>query len=202
MKFLCLILFLLPTVLVAKVVPERFVTALQRALDADATWRMTRQLPTLDRPLLSTGSVSCWKEKGMIWKTLTPFDEEIRVTKTAITLLVDNEIEDVKPCDDMPYYEDICEATDAFLQGDTDDFEDLFDWTWSETSDTGAWTMTLEVNRRQLRRLFKTITLSGNETLESVTFVSEDEKMGTSHLDFTETKDTRHALWNFENETK
>jgi hypothetical protein len=62
--------------------------------------------------------------------------------------------------------------------------------------------MTLDVNRRQLRRLFKTISLTGGETLESVTFISGDKKMGTTLLRFTETKDTRHALWRFEDELK
>lgn len=201
MKSLLFILFLLPTVLIAKAVPERFVAALQRALDADATWVMTKTLPDLKQPILSTGQVSCWKEKGMVWKTVTPFEEEIRVTKASITLIVDDEIE-TKPCDEMPYYTDICEATDAFLQGETDAFEDLFDWTWQEDATSGTWTMTLDVNRRQLRRLFKTISLMGGETLESVTFISGDKKMGTTLLRFTETKDTRHALWHFENELK
>ena len=201
MKALFLILFLLPTALIAKAVPECFVSALQRALDADASWVMTKTLPDLKQPIRSTGAVSCWKEKGMVWKTLTPFEEEIRITKTAITFLVDDEVE-TKPCDEMPYYTDICEATDAFLQGETEAFEDLFDWTWQAPTESTPWTMTLDVNRRQLRRLFKTIILSGNKTLESVTFVSGDAKMGTTLLHFTETKDSRHTLWNFEDDLK
>jgi outer membrane lipoprotein-sorting protein len=198
MRILCLTLLLLSAAFVgAKEIPTRFVSALQRALDADATWVMTKTLPDLKQPILSTGSVSCWKEKGMVWKTLTPFEEEIRITKESITLLIDDEVE-TQSCDEMPYYSDICEATDAFLEGDTEAFEDLFDWTWQSASETSAWTMTLEVKPRQMRRLFKTITLSGNETLEAVTFVSGDKKMGSTHLRFTETKDSHHALWTFE----
>jgi hypothetical protein len=102
----------------------------------------------------------------------------------------------------MPYYTDICDATDAFLQGETEAFEDLFDWTWQADTPSATWTMTLDVNRRQLRRLFKTIVLTGNETLESVTFISGDDKMGTSKLQFTEIIDSKHALWHFEDNHK
>lgn len=201
MKHLLFILVFLPTLLLGKAVPVRFVSALQRALDADATWTMTKDLPNLKAPIISSGRVSCWREKGMIWQTLEPFEEEIRITKAAITFIVDDE-QEIQPSDEMPYYEDICEATDDFLQGDIDAFEDLFTWTWSETPDTGAWTMILEVERRQLRRLFTTITLTGHTTLETVTFVSGDEKMGVTNVRFVESTDTSHSLWTFEDETK
>ncbi|MDO4528539.1 MAG: hypothetical protein Q4C03_07155 [bacterium] len=175
--------------------PTRFVQAMQRALDADATWTMTKTLPQLSKPLISSGEVSCWQTKGMIWKTLLPWEEEIHLFKTSMTFISEDATE-TKAYDEMPYYEDICEATDDFLAGDMDAFDDLFDWTWQE-GDGGAWTMTLEVEYRQMHRLFKTITLTGNDVLETVTFVSDDESKGKTHLRFSETGCTTHSLWHF-----
>lgn len=177
----------------AKTIPTRFVTALQRALDADATWTMTKTLPTLQKPILSAGEVSCWKERGMIWKTIKPYEEEIRISKSEMVFLCDGEVE-TTPCDEMPYYEEICTATDNFLAGDTDDFEDLFSWTWNEQED-GSWTMTLDVEYRQMRRLFSTITLSGNETLTSVTFTTGPDAKQTTQLQFKEVGQATHRLW-------
>lgn len=173
--------------------PVRFVTAVQRALDADATWTMTKTLPQLSKPLVSSGEVSCWQAKGMIWKTLLPWEEEIHLFKTSMTF-ISEDTEETKAYDEMPYYEDICEATDDFLAGDTDAFDDLFDWTWKE-GEGGAWTMMLEVEYRQMHRLFKTITLTGKETLETVTFVSDDAAKGTTQLKFSETGRATHRLW-------
>lgn len=179
----------------AKELPGRFITAVQRALDADATWTMTKTMPQLQTPLVSSGQVSCWREKGMIWKTLEPWEEEIRLFKTSMTFIIEDEVT-TKSYDDMPYYEDICEATDDFLAGDMDAFSDLFDWTWQE-DENGAWTMILAVEYRQMHRLFKTITLTGNDVLETVTFVSDDESKGKTHLRFSETGCTTHSLWHF-----
>ena len=184
----------------AKAIPERFVSALQRALDADATWEMTKTLPQAKHAITSSGLASCWQEKGMIWKTLEPFEEEIRMAKTEMTFIVDDEVE-VKPYDEMPYYEAICDATDDFLKGDTDAFDDLFDWTW-EAGDGDSWTMILKVRYRQMRRLFTTITLTGRETLETVTFLSGDASKGQIHLKFNETSRGQHTLWTIDSETK
>lgn len=186
--------------LAAKEVPARFVAALQRALDADATWTMTKTLPALPQPLRSAGTVSCWKEKGMVWKTLEPWEEEIRLTKETMTFLADGDVK-TTPFDEMPYYADICEATDAFLAGETDAFDDLFDWHWQE-EETGSWTMTLEVNYRRMRRLFKTVTLRGGETLTSVSFVPGEAENGTVQLHFTETGRAAHTLWTFESDSR
>ena len=199
-RLFTLLLSLMAGVSLANPIPTAFVNAMQRALDADATWEMTKTLPQATRAITSSGQVSCWQEKGMVWKTLLPFEEEIRMDKTAMTFIVDDEI-DIKPFDEMPYYDAICEATDAFLKGDTEAFDELFDWTW-EAGEGGAWTMTLKVRIRQLRRLFTTITLTGRETLETVTFLMGDARKGTMRLHFTETSRGQHTLWTFETETK
>lgn len=190
---------LLTCVIEAKEIPTRFVTAVQRALDADATWTMQKWMPSLSAPLCSTGEVSCWPGKGIVWKTMEPWEEEIRLLKESMTFMADGDVE-TKSYDEMPYYEDICEATDDFLAGDTEAFDDLFKWTWHE-EESGAWEMTLEVHYRQMRRLFKTITLTGNETLETITFVAEDKAKGKTNLKFTETGRATHSLWTFETDT-
>lgn len=199
MKFLLTILASVVALAVgAKEVPARFVAAVQRALDADAQWTMMKTMPELEQPLLSSGVVSCRKEKGMIWKTQKPWEEEIRLYKHEMTFIVDGEAE-TKTYDEMPYYAEICKATDAFLAGDTDAFDDLFDWTWQEGKN-GEWVMTLEVNYRQMRRLLKTITLTGNEVLSTITFISDDTAKGVTHLKFHETGRSVHTLWTVEND--
>lgn len=196
--FCCL---LLPFWGLAKEIPAPFIAAMQRALNADATWEMTKTLPNATKPMTSTGAVSCWQEKGMVWKTCAPFESEIRITKSDMTFLEDSEVE-VKPFDEMPYYEEICEATDAFLKGDTAAFDDLFSWKWQAGEGETAWTMTLTVRYRQMRRLFQTITLTGRETLETVTFTSNDARTGTTAITFTETGRNTHTLWTFETDVK
>lgn len=166
----------------AEAVPETFARAVRRAFDADAAWTMEKALPALKRPLRSAGSVTARIGKGFVWRTERPFTHEIRVTRDAMTFITETGTE-VKPCDELPYYTEICDATDAFVAGEAKAFERLFAWSWDETVD-GRWTMTLETRDSRLAKLFETVELSGGETLERAVMKTPSE--GTLRIDFRE----------------
>ena len=175
-----------------RALPAAFVTALQRALDADAVWTMEKTLPTLKRPLTSSGEVSCKAGSGAVWRTVRPFLHEIHVTKDFIKLTSAGETE-TRVCGELPHYAAIQKATDAFLSGDTRAFDVLFDWTWFMPPSGGTWMMRLDVRDSRMRRVLTHVTLSGAETLESVTLATP--RNGTLKIRFKEKGRGAHSLW-------
>lgn len=137
------------------------VTALQTALDSRADWTMTRQLDGSDRVLVSSGTVVCTAGQGIVWETTTPFAASVAMTTNAM-VFVDEDGRREKPLDELPHYAEIRAATDAFVAGQTNAFDGVFDI--RETAFVnGGWRLTLVPTVAAMRRLVTEVELSGTE---------------------------------------
>ncbi len=178
--------------LFAASLPPACQTALRRALDADAAWRMTRTLPGALRPLVSTGLVSCARFRGIVWDMRAPLPLAITLTTNAM-VFADEEGMRVKDLDSLPYYAEIRARTDAFADGDATAFDGLFDWRAWMALDGKGWALALKPALAPLRRLFTRIDLSGAAEITNVTWRTPQQ--GDIRLDFTELGRGTHRLW-------
>ena len=185
------ILLLFPGLLPgADQIPGRFVRVMQRALDADAAWTMTKRMSRPALTLTSSGKVSCFAGRGIIWMSLHPFAQQIRMTRDAMTFV--SELDTVtKPLAELPHYGEVRRAVDAFLAGEAGPFSTLFAWSWKSAEK--GWVMTLEPKHPGMARLVQRARLEGDTTLERVRLVyASGDRVD---LTFKESGRALHGLW-------
>ena len=135
------------------------VAALQAALDSRADWTMTRRLDGSDRVLVSSGTVACTAGQGIVWETAAPFAASVAMTTNSM-VFVDEEGRREKSLDELPHYAEIQAATDAFVAGQTNAFDGVFDIRETTCAD-GGWRLTLVPTVAAMRRLVTEVELSG-----------------------------------------
>ena len=157
-------------------------SALQKAMDSSADWTMTRQLPGSSRTLESRGTVDCRAGKGIVWSVKEPFESSVEMTPTAM-IFTDEDGRREKSLDDLPHYDKIRKATDAFVAGNTNAFDGVFSVTEQRTAD-GGWTVTLAPEVSAMKRLFTSVELSGAALPTNA--VMKTEGCGSSVIRFKE----------------
>ncbi|MBO7654614.1 MAG: hypothetical protein J6U40_06795, partial [Kiritimatiellae bacterium] len=177
----------------AKEPPARFVSAVRRALDADAEWTMAKTTVSPALTVESSGVVSCFAGRGIVWQMREPFMHEYRMTTNTLAIVSELGTE-TKGLKDLPYYASIRQQTDRLLAGETAPFSDAFNWTWDEVG-TG-WTMRLLPKRRQFSRWVKQVTIWGGEAIDrtAIVYASGDQ----ADIRFKETGQKLHKLWETE----
>jgi len=159
-SFFCVVSFLAVCAAGGGTVPPACVTALRAALDGRADWTMERHFAQGGRPLVSSGTVTCVAQSGIVWRVTAPFESTVAMTTNAMTF-TDEEGTRVKALSEMPHYADIRGKTDAFAAGDETAFEGLFDLT-GETLPAGGWRLVLKPEVSAMERLFTEVELTGN----------------------------------------
>lgn len=157
------------------------VPALRQALDSSADWRMERELSGSGRTLVSTGTVECVAGKGIKWTVLHPFPSSVEMTAETM-IFADEDGTHEKSLEEMPHYAEIRARTDSFAAGDEKAFEGLFELDAELGPDGRGWTVRMVPEVRAMRRLFKLIELTGDETLSGVVMKTGDG--GTSRIWF------------------
>lgn len=148
------------------------VAALQKALDSNASWTMERRLSGSDRVLTSSGEVSCKAGVGIEWKVLRPFASSVSMTTNAM-VFVDEDGRREKSLDELPHYEDIRKATDAFVAGNDKAFDGVFTVEEQRLPPDG-WRLVLKPEISAMRRLVEAIELSGAALPTNAVLLSAD----------------------------
>ena len=170
---------------------EKIAPVLQSCLDSDASWTLEKRLPGFDEPLVSTGRVSCAKGLGVVWETLSPFPATTRITPLW-RIIEEDGVCTTNSLVDLPHYGRIHDLVEALSQGDTAPLEKAF-LVLAETTDSGAWTMTLTPRDSRAKQLFSSIVLSGAASVERAVLKSEDG--AETDIRFTQTGTGTHTLW-------
>jgi hypothetical protein len=95
------------------------------------------------------------------------------------------------PSSELPYYREIKKAIDAFLDGGELPLEKLFELASEESG--GRWRVELTPRRSDMRRMVKSVSVSGSETVEKVEFRYASGE--NACIDFRETARGVHSLW-------
>ncbi len=144
---------------VAALVASTAVAAMQKALDSSAEWTMERRIGGSGKVLVSSGTVRCEKDKGIVWHVKEPFESSVEMTPDSMVLSDDDGVV-VKPLAQLPRYAEVRRAVDAFAGGDTNAFSGVFSTNLSEFPD-GGWRMTVKPESRAMRRLVTEVEISG-----------------------------------------
>ncbi len=141
---------------------------MRRALSSSATWRMERTVPGTDRVFKSSGDVACdlGGGGGIVWRTLAPFASTVSMRKDAM-VFEDEDGRREKPAGDMPHYEDIRKATDAFAAGDDGAFARVFD-TSASALPGGRWKIVMKPRGSAAGKLVEYAAIEGAGLPETV----------------------------------
>lgn len=153
-------------------IPSACVAALARALSSSATWTMERRIAGSNCPFITSGEVECAVGKGISWKVTHPFASSVEMTPDTMVFKDEDGVR-VKKLDELPYYREIREKTDAFASGDEHAFDGLFDIS-SVTTPGGGWKLVMMPSVKAMRRLFVSVELGGGDKLETVVFHAEN----------------------------
>ena len=164
------------------------IAALRRALGSSAKWTMERRLEGSVRPLVSSGTVDCFAQSGIVWRVERPFPSSVEMTADSMAF-EDEDGRREKPLKEMPHYAAIREKTDAFAAGDVHAFDGLFSLESRLAPDGRGWTLVMTPEVRGMRRLFTSIELFGGETLTNAVLRTGDG--GVSSIRFEETPRAR-----------
>lgn len=172
--------------------PPAFAAALRRALDADASWVMTKRMRSPALTLTSSGEVSCFAGKGIVWMPTAPFMRQIRMTARGISFLSERGAE-TRPPGEIPHYGQIREAAERFLAGECGDFSRLFSWEWEKGAGGKGWRITILPKRPDMRRFIEKAVAEGGAALDRVTLSYAAGE--TVRIEFRETARGGHSLW-------
>ena len=170
---------------------EKIAPVLQSCLDSDAVWTLEKRLPGMNESLVSTGRVSCAKGLGVVWETLAPFPATTRITPL-FRIVEEDGVCTTNSLVDLPHYDRIHALVEALSNGETEPLEKAF-LVLAETTDSGAWSLTLTPRDSRAKRLFTSIVLTGAESVERAVLKSEDGALTDIH--FMRTGIGTHALW-------
>ena len=170
------------TIATALLVSSTALSALQKAMDSSADWTMARQLPGSSRTLESRGTVDCRAKRGIVWTVTAPFASSVEMTTNSM-IFADEDGRREKSLGELPHYEEIRKATDAFVSGNTNAFDGVFAVTERRTAG-GGWTVTLVPEVSAMKRLFTSVEISGAELPTNA--VMKTEGGGSSVIRFKE----------------
>lgn len=169
--------------LLASVILAATATAsLQKALDSSAEWTMERRIPGASRVFVSRGTVTARVGRGVLWEVKEPFPSSVEMTTNSMVFVEDGD-RNVKPLEELPYYAEIRQATDAFTAGDSHAFDGVFKIEESELPG-GGWKLVLTPAVSAMRRLLGRIELTGAALPTNAVLEAADG--GTSVIRFRE----------------
>ena len=135
------------------------VSAMQKALDSDAEWTMERRLKGSTRTLVSSGTVECRRNRGIVWRVREPFESSVEMTTNAM-IFTDEDGRRVKPLAELPHYEDFRLATEAFAAGNTNAFDGALAVEEENFAD-GGWKVRFTPTIAAMRQLVKSVEVTG-----------------------------------------
>jgi hypothetical protein len=153
--------------------------AIRKALDASASWEMTRTFKDSPRALKSSGTVVCKVGEGITWTVLEPFESKV-VMGVDFMSFEDEDGTRVKKLSDLPHYDELRKAVDSLVAGDASLFAKVF--TAGFEGSDGAWKLTLVPVSGDIRKLLSSVTVEGRELPKRATLENGDG--GTSVLSF------------------
>ena len=126
-----------------------------------------KQLTGLRKPMVSNGRFCVVADKGVLWRTLWPFPNAVRLTRDEIVQLQGNRVAMRLDAQHEPAVRIFNSVLFALLAGDLSQIGNLFevDGAIHEKS----WRVTLKARDPALARVISTVALEGGEHVKSIT---------------------------------
>lgn len=133
----------------------------------------TKQLVGLKKPVISNGRFCVVAEKGVLWRTVQPFPNTLRLSRDEIVQLRGERVALRLDAKQEPMVRMINRVLFALLAGDFGQLEKLF--AVDGSVDKNGWSVTLKAREPGLAKAIGTLALEGAEYVKNVTI---DEASG------------------------
>ncbi|MGB7194390.1 MAG: outer membrane lipoprotein carrier protein LolA [Collimonas pratensis] len=127
----------------------------------------SKQLVGIKKPLLSNGRFCVVSGKGVLWRTLQPFPNTLRLTRDEIVQMQGDRVAMRMDAKQEPVVKMINGVLFSLLAGDLSQLETLFELDGSVTGN--SWNVALKARQPALAKAIGTLALSGGAYVKTVT---------------------------------
>jgi len=153
---------------------QALLRAIQSRLAIDTVIRgdftQTRQLVGIKKPLVAKGAFVVEKTRGVLWRTLTPFPQTMRVTQGEILQKDGDRVLMVLRADKEPAVNAISRVLFSLFAGDISALAEFFDYTGRVNG--GGWQLSFTPRNDGLRAVIGSMSLEGDNVVRQVTLIS------------------------------
>jgi len=132
----------------------------------------TRQLAGIKKPLRASGTFTVEKTRGVLWRTLTPFAQTMRVTQGEILQKDDTRVLMRLRADQEPAANAISRVLFSLFAGDVSALAEYFDYTGQLEQGGDGWQMSFTPREAGLRAVIGAMSLEGSKVVRQVTLTS------------------------------
>jgi hypothetical protein len=132
----------------------------------------TKQLVGLKKPLISNGRFCVVAEKGVLWRTMQPFANTLRLTRDEIVQLQGERVAMRLDAKKEPTVRMINSVLFALLAGDFGQLEKLFEVDGSV--DKRNWSVTLTAREPALAKAIGSFAIEGGEYVKNITITESN----------------------------
>jgi len=134
-------------------------------------FEQNKQLAGMKKPLASSGRFCVVAGKGVLWRTLKPFPNTLRLSRDEIVQLQGERVAMRMEASREPTVRMINGVLFSLLSGDLGQLESLFDV--DGTAADGAWKVTLKARNPALAKAIGTLTLDGGAYVRTIHMVED-----------------------------
>jgi hypothetical protein len=127
----------------------------------------TKQLAGMKKPLLSNGRFCVVNGKGVLWRTLQPFPDTLRLTRDEIVHYQGERVANRLDAKTEPTVRMINSVLFSLLSGDLSQLDTLFET--DGTADANGWHVALKARKPELAKAIGAITLDGKAYVKNIT---------------------------------
>ncbi|WP_288393073.1 outer membrane lipoprotein carrier protein LolA [uncultured Herbaspirillum sp.] len=126
----------------------------------------TKQLTGIKKPLQANGRFCVVKGRGILWQTLQPFPNTLRITREAIVQIQDGRVAMKLDAQQEPVVKMINSVLFSLLAGDLSQLDNLFEL--DGTLRDGYWQVALKARQPALAKAIGDISLAGAAYVDKV----------------------------------
>ncbi|TDR30752.1 LolA family protein [Hydromonas duriensis] len=146
-----------------------------------ANFTQTKQIKGFRSPAVSSGNIILARQKGMLWRTLTPFQSVLKITETGIVETQGNQVNQIASGQGL---KNVTKVMSSLLSGDFSDLQQYFSYTGSIQSK--SWVLHLTPKDSQMSRKISNIQLSGDSFVKRAVIYETNGDVST--IVFTNTR--------------
>jgi len=129
-------------------------------------FEQSKQLVGLKRPVVSNGRFCVLAEKGVLWRTLAPFPNTVKLSRDEIVMMQGERITQRLDAKQEPTIRTINNVLFALLAGDFGQLEKLFDA--DGTIQENNWRVTLKAREPGLAKAIASIAIDGSVYVKKI----------------------------------
>jgi outer membrane lipoprotein-sorting protein len=151
---------------------------LQSLKTIQADFEQKRVLKGVDAPLVSTGTLTLIRSRGLIWDQTAPFAQTAILTASKFKLTVEGDAVQDASVSDNPAMRAMMTTLTALFEGNFSEIRPLFDLAFEDLNNN-HWRIVLKPKEDRLKQLFAEITLEGGDAITNVAMTDKNGDVTT-----------------------